>query len=1067
MINIGDNANLKDKKKQYRLIPLEDTSKYLSSAFLCIKDFFKLLRSSPELIYRIITKAEPKDLSPSFIYFISNNFFNNILSPRLYSKELLLLVTHLLYDQISSLKNISDFSKILENSNVFAILRGIKYQKDVMTFFELVLKDIIEDYENSESNILDFNIESINKYLLDKNLVNANNSEKDKQDKQKELEKEQKKEKRGMNHMYKMSCVICEDSRGSNKSLNYNELENEKEEQINDDIYDARKLLSKYLVDLTKKEIVDLINKEKNELKRNYLRDHLEYAGNDDYFFANSRILERVSRYNEIERILYYYQTKFFNVILIINKLIKNIDECVEIIPYNIKYICKIISITLKKQFKQITKRDIYKCVGEFFFIFILEEFFTEPDCSTLITSMIIGKETKKNLKVIFKIWKQLVSFNLFPNNNEFAIYTPFNWYLIETVEKIFDLCEKILVFNFPESDYIKNDNNDIIDDTNKIINSNIFAENSTFYSYSVCYNIYDLTTLLNIIKNNKNYIFENKNIKNEIAEFEACYNNIRDKKDIIKKLKSGDENNINYYIYYEIFYSKKYQDILFKTIKQEEIFNIKEIKNPKNEKEICLNKIIRIKNLLTDLLFKSDDLSKIKFNKQNIDFNNAKEIIQELSQYYKNKSTLYKCYSQSSSTDIDIDYNDIYIDNSNLNNINPENNGLPLFWYSNTLLSCFQELEQDNNINNDGNNINYIDIFISLKEEIINCINKYNFEDLGIALESLKNMRNYINDYRENQDKYKALIINTNIRNFMENEIIEVEIKYVYNKEEKFINIIKKEDSINFKFGQLDEFTNVNQKDDVINCKNIPEFIEKFPSFIIAAKQNNKNIFKIEKEIKIKKHLINYLNIVKEHLITKFNAEEINEVYSKVKKRIMIKLYDKLFPKKANDDDERFYQQCLRLSWIEPKHLKQENLFIDNFLPITNDYFEQINNEKSAVGKLEILSKIFDAINNVIIFNKGGNFSTDDIAPIFEYALIKAHPKRLSSNIQFLQIFMKKNEDLKERMYFDYLNAYMNIIIKANYTHFNDVTEEEFNSKCNESLEKEYVFETTPNTPN
>ena len=61
----------------------------------------------------------------------------------------------------------------------------------------------------------------------------------------------------------------------------------------------------------------------------------------------------------------------------------------------------------------------------------------------------------------------------------------------------------------------------------------------------------------------------------------------------------------------------------------------------------------------------------------------------------------------------------------------------------------------------------------------------------------------------------------------------------------------------------------------------------------------------------------------------------------------------------------------------------------------------------------------------------------------------------------------MKKNEDLKERMYFDYLNAYMNIIIKANYTHFNDVTEEEFNSKCNESLEKEYVFETTPNTPN
>ena len=50
-----------------------------------------------------------------------------------------------------------------------------------------------------------------------------------------------------------------------------------------------------------------------------------------------------------------------------------------------------------------------------------------------------------------------------------------------------------------------------------------------------------------------------------------------------------------------------------------------------------------------------------------------------------------------------------------------------------------------------------------------------------------------------------------------------------------------------------------------------------------------------------------------------------------------MTKLYDKLFPKKENVEDEKFYQQCLSLSWIEPKpkHLKQENLFIDNCLPI------------------------------------------------------------------------------------------------------------------------------------
>jgi hypothetical protein len=58
----------------YKLIPFEETSKYLSSAHLCVKDFFKIIRGSPDLIYKIISKAEPKDFNSSFIYFISNIF---------------------------------------------------------------------------------------------------------------------------------------------------------------------------------------------------------------------------------------------------------------------------------------------------------------------------------------------------------------------------------------------------------------------------------------------------------------------------------------------------------------------------------------------------------------------------------------------------------------------------------------------------------------------------------------------------------------------------------------------------------------------------------------------------------------------------------------------------------------------------------------------------------------------------------------------------------------------------------------------------------------------------------
>ena len=80
---------------------------------------------------------------------------------------------------------------------------------------------------------------------------------------------------------------------------------------------------------------------------------------------------------------------------------------------------------------------------------------------------------------------------------------------------------------------------------------------------------------------------------------------------------------------------------------------------------------------------------------------------------------------------------------------------------------------------------------------------------------------------------------------------------------------------------------------------------------------------------------------------------------------------------------------------------------------------------------------------------------STDDIAPILEYALIKAHPNRLYSNLKYLQIFMKKDKYTKDNMHFDYLNGYMNSLKNVKYTDFDDITEEEFDRKCQEMKKK------------
>ena len=1055
MMNLRDNISLpNDKKKKYKLIPLEDTNKYLSSAHICVKDFFKILRGSHELIYKILTKAEQKDLyNSSFIYFITNNFFNNILSSRTYSDDLLLLITQLLYDQISSLHKISDFPKLFDNSNVFILLKGIKYKKDAQTFYALVLKDIIEEYENSEYNSrpLIFKVDELYEYIKNEEksmIFELNNSI---NEKKKELEKKQNNENLKINKMFQMKLPNTEETIFNSSLFLMSDIEND--EEIHNFSFDGKNYLAKYLSDLNKKQLLDILEKEKNDIMQKYICEQLDIMKNDDKLYGNSKFCENLQKTQEFEKVLYNYLKNLNIVTDILKRIVQKFNECFELIPYSIKYICKIISISVKKKFKDITNYEIYGCVSQFFFIFLFKEFFLNPDYGSLITSFILSKEVKNNLIIIFEIWTKLISFKLFTYTQEFGNYTPFNFFFLDFIGNIMNFCEKLLDFNLPNSliDYENKETED--NDYNRIITKPTIYKKSSFFSYSICYNIYNLTTLLNIIKNNKNYIFENKKIKNEVSEFEIVYNNIKNKKNIFKNLKSGDGKEINYYIYYKPFDSQKIKDLI-KTMNKKDFFNIMEINNPKNDEQIYLNKIIKIKNLLCDLLFKSENLSKIKFNKDNINYNNIKEILSSLSEYYNNKSLLFQCFSHSINKDIDIDYNDV--DDSCCNNISPESSGLPLDWYSNTILACFEEIEKNKNYEK----INYNDLLLSLEKEISNSINKYNFEEMAQAIECLKNARGYINNYIENQEKYKNLTIDAKIKHFIENEKIEVEIKFRYNNNQKIINIIKKEESINAKFKRLDEFMDETKKDYVLECMNIPQFIKKFPHLSKISNKLKIDVFLIEKEINVKRSLLKYLKIVKEHIGIKFGNEEIDEIYSKIKGIIMIRLYDKLYPKESDLEDIEFYTRCISLSWIEPKHLKQGNIFFDNFLPITTSYFEQINSAKSASAKLEIICKIFEAINNVIIFNKGGNFSTDDIAPICEYALIKAHPNRLSSNLKYLQIFMKKDEDMKEKMYFDYLNECMKIINNAKYSHFYDITEEEFDRKCREIkvkyLEKE-----------
>ena len=85
------------------------------------------------------------------------------------------------------------------------------------------------------------------------------------------------------------------------------------------------------------------------------------------------------------------------------------------------------------------------------------------------------------------------------------------------------------------------------------------------FYSISICYRVEDITTLLNIIQQNKNEILEEKTSLYPNDKFKIIFDKLKDNKEIFKALKEKEKENstINYYILFEIIYSNELNDFV------------------------------------------------------------------------------------------------------------------------------------------------------------------------------------------------------------------------------------------------------------------------------------------------------------------------------------------------------------------------------------------------------------------------------------------------------------------------------------------------------------------------
>ena len=987
-----------------------------------MKDFWKELYNNKELVYNILKYAKKEELKNSYLnIFFTQNFYIDLFSnSKEFPNELLYIIQKLLNDIIINIKKISEYTKSFETSNLSYLIDGLILNEKNRAFFNLILFDIIEEYENSEESmqILLFKVNEIKEYfklqeekIKHEDLINNK--------KKSDIIKKRKRENSLLNFIYRMKIPVY--SNDSSFSENYADLDYD--ESINKDLKNHEEFACKYLFELNKNDIIELLNKEKTDIMKSYIRNQLNLMENDKLLYSTKKFLENIQKCSESEKILFFYQKSFMTSINIIKQIFQKLNKYITIIPEEIKIISIIIMELLKNKFYWISNIEIYKYIFEFF-MKLFKPYFLSPDYNALINSVILSKHTKFNLQKIYDIIIKLISWNFYKNSKEECDYTPFNLFFLEIIPDVFKFCEKLLERNDRVNTKIQNIDKISYNNFNKNINTT-----------SIIYNIHQITTILNIINHNYNKLFldnipnNNNGEKNDSKEdFITIFQKLKENKEIFNKLKQNEnnQNKIFFFAYNEIVYSQKLLDIINKN--QNKYFKINELKGDKTIEEINLNKIIRAKNLIFDLLYISPKLYKLTNLSINSKGKNTKDILIHLNKYFKGISN----FNENNNKNI------INIDNNINNNI--EQSVVPKEWYIHSLMICLENLDNEYSKND------YEKLYKSIKMDLNQSIKNYDFGELTQILRDLKTITLIKNRYITLQEKYKDIIINDKIRYIIENASLKVFIQFIYKNNHKVFNVINSENY---------NSNNNNHKDKTITlCLNINDFIKKFPNLGVIQQRQDIDLFLIEKEINLSNGLKQYYEILKNFINIKFEKEEKNTVFNKIQKYILIKIYDKIYPKEPDKDDMKIFQNTIILSWVRPHHLKLDKTYLDNFTSITSNYIKKLDIEKSPNGKFNVINKIFNAINNILAFNKGASFSIDDIAPICEYCLIKAQPERLSSNLRYLQNFISNEGSDLRKMRFDILKNCMNSIRDIDYKKFEGVTKEEYRKLCDMSRE-------------
>ena len=1048
--------------------------------------FLKALWDEPKLVAKLLIKSNINDIKNYLAPFFCNNFYQNIISPHTVQDNLLFVITIMIKEEINKLNSIENLNNFLDKTPCGYLLGEFKNKSDIKTFAKTIILKVIKDIDlNSSMKKLNLNII---------NLV----------DEIKEIDKKLKNKKKDIGNFEDFIFVRnINVSLGDDIDFESFKLKNKKETDIFND---------KYVSNLTKNELDKLSNiTYKNEKNMNeYILKQKRKCEQDVKLFTNENLINSIFDTDYSKVIYFFYQIDFIKIINVLNILINTFEENIKILPKSLKEICKIISILIKKKFPDISKIDENNFLVKFLFINLFVPIFKNP-IDIYINDFIISENTLFNLRYIINIFTTLITGNFYNNKQGQFHFTPFNWYFIEKMPTIFKLFENIINIKLPifienflndqlPNDYIydyfkenpeemishrsifftlndlhillKNmddnkhilftgyieniqfNNNIIINNDNNIINNNII--NNNIINNNIINNdnniINNDNNIINndiinndnniINKENENIIINNNNDNNDDNEDKIKNNVLKIYKIFSKKLNNTFYKNLlksmrtmtdfevieydekktitipNCLLIYDILINPKYEKLL--NIKQKkQYFYIKELNNIDNDDDSSKNNIIKAKNYISGLLYNCRDLEKSDFSSQN----DTLKILEEMRIFLRT--------------------HEFVLDNT-----------LPYEWYINSLKSCLSSIKGKLAEND------YELLYNELENEINESIRLIDFYLMSNCFGKIKYINKHIEFYLQAIDNVKDIDTNIKVKNIIEKRRIPIQMIFKFNNNEREFSLLKPPSKQKKNFDEL--FVLQNKKYSRI-CLNIEQFIKYFPNLVKLQLKSDIQILTLINNLQIPKKIVDYINYILYNLAkdNKNKIEDFSSIKDKLFDYILIKLYDKLYPAYPEEEDILILKNCYKLSWCKPKHFiesakNKKNNNYDLFLDEINQYFTELEMEKSPRKKMIQIDKISQIIKKIIEFNgeDSNEAGADDIMPVFLYLFVRAQPKKIYSDLEYIKLFITDNNG-QNQVKLTYFVFVSEILLSINHNNLINVSEEEFNMKCNSSLIK------------